>query len=138
MFVCQRSGRILRDRPLSTVTGYWLVSSVNAVTAYWLDGLCSIIRRFRLISPSCGEGLQSGDRPVPRVLHSEKKRPQHQFGCLVIYLYYFTCIHYTMIKVQNQLYFLICRRFLVISVHRNQQQGRNHSWFVPSSLVLGS
>jgi len=129
-----------RDSSVSTVTGYWLVSSVNAVTVYWLwlDGQCSIIRRFRLLSPPRGEELQSADGSVPRALHSETKRPQRQFGCLVTYRYCCTCLHYMMIKVWNQLYFLICRRFLVISVNRIWQQSKNLSWFVPSSWVLGS
>ena len=136
--MCQRSGGIVRDSSLSSVTVYWLVRSVNALAVYWLDGLCSILRRFKLLSAPRGEELQCGDRPVPRALHSETKRLQRHFGCSVIYRYCFTCLHYVIIKVQNQLYFLIWRRFLVISVHRNQQQGKNHSWFVPSSWVLGS
>jgi hypothetical protein len=70
VFVCQRSGGIVRDSSLSTVTGYWLVSSVSAVTVYRLDGLCSMLRRFRLLSPPRGEELQSGDRPASRALHS--------------------------------------------------------------------
>jgi hypothetical protein len=97
--VCQRSGGIVWDNSLSTVTGYWFVSSVNAVTVYWLDGLCSILGRFRLLSTPCGEELQVGDCPVPRALHSETKRPQRHFGCLLIYRYRFTCLHFMMIKV---------------------------------------
>ena len=62
----------------------WLVSSFNAVTVYLLDCLCSIPRRFGLLSPPGSEILQSGERPVPRALHSETKWPQRQFGFLVI------------------------------------------------------
>ena len=155
VFVCQRSGGILQDSSFSTLNGYWLVSSVNAVTVYWLDSLCSILRRFILLSSPHGEELQSGDRPVPPFSASRRGAPvwrppgsarctlgdkaaQRQFGRLAIYRYCFTYLQYMMIKVQNQLYFLICRRFFVSSVHRNQQQSKNHSWFVPSSWVLGS